>query len=40
MAAIKTKELRTIFAGRLGNTPAATTLLIINNRNVFIVFPP
>jgi len=37
-AAVKTKALRTIFAGRLGSTPAAITLLIISNRNVFIVF--
>src|SRR4030095_13100006 len=39
-ATSKTKVLRMIFAGRLGSTPAATTLLTANNRNVFIIFPP
>src|SRR5205807_9205613 len=29
-----------IFAGRAGSTPAVTTLLTANNRNVFIMFPP
>jgi hypothetical protein len=38
--AIKTKALRIIFAGKLGSTPAVTTLLTANNRNVFIIFPP
>src|SRR5947208_14814730 len=32
----KTKALRIIFAGKLGNTPAVMTLLTANNRNVFI----
>ena len=35
-----TKALRMIFAGRAGSTPAVTTLLTANNRNVFIIFPP
>src|SRR5438105_15281307 len=35
-AASKTKALRIIFAGKLGNTPAVITLLTANNRNVFI----
>ena len=39
-AAIRTKALRMIFAGRAGSTPAVTTLLTANNRNVFIMFPP
>jgi hypothetical protein len=34
--ASKTKALRIIFAGKLGNTPAVITLLTANNRNVFI----
>ena len=34
--ASKTKALRTIFAGKLGSTPAVITLLTANNRNVFI----
>ena len=38
--AIRTKALRMIFAGRAGSTPAVTTLLTANNRNVFIMFPP
>ena len=39
-AAIKTKALRMILAGRLGKTPAMTMLLSANNRIVFIILPP
>jgi hypothetical protein len=35
-----TKALRIIFAGRLGSTPAITTLLTANHRNIFIIFVP